>query len=88
MLNHSDVIPIGGCLGGTAKLGPCARRETCTSVNEVLERFLTHLLMYSLVVVSVVVVVVIVSGVSSVDVMVSAGKFPLALCTLCLSGHW
>ena len=69
------------------KLGPCTSRETCTSVNGVLKRFLTHLLIYSLVVVSVVVVEVFAGG-TSVDVVSVAFTCDVSPCTLCLMFGW
>ena len=74
------------CLGATAKLGPCASRETCTSVNGVLDRFLTHQFIYSLVVVSVVVEVV--AGVSSVDGVSMASAGNISPCSLYLVFEW
>ena len=64
---------MGGCLGATAKLGPCASSKTCASVSGVLERFLTHFWMSSLVVaISVVVNDVVVAVVGIADVILVA----------------
>ena len=66
------------------KLGPCNSKENCASVNGVLERFLTHLLVYSLVVVSESVVVrLVVARVSS-----KASGDVVSLCLLNLAFEW
>ena len=76
----------GGCLGATAKLGPCASRDTWASVREVLDKLLTHLLEYMVVVAVIVisvpadvVVVVAVADVIAVAVVVIAGVLTVAV---------